>query len=54
MSELVADWVGKVQIEYGMSPKLGVRIRVGLRREERWAELNAMYENLIDETLPPA
>jgi uncharacterized protein YndB with AHSA1/START domain len=54
MSALVADWVGKVEIEYGMSPKLGARIRVGLRREERWAELNAMYEALIDETLPLA
>ena len=54
MSELVADWVGKVQIEYGMDPKLGARIRIGLRREERWAELNALYENIIDETLPPA
>ncbi|HEY2708460.1 MAG TPA: SRPBCC domain-containing protein [Caulobacteraceae bacterium] len=54
MSELVADWVGKVQIEYRMDPKLGARIRIGLRREERWAELNAMYETLIDETLPAA
>lgn len=52
MSELVADWVGKVQIEYGMDPKLGARIRIGLRREERWAELNALYEEIIDETLP--
>lgn len=54
MSELVADWVGKVEIEYGMSPKLGARIRAGLRREERWAELNAMYEALLDKTLPAA
>ena len=54
MSELVADWVRKVQIEYGMDPKLGARIRVGLRREERWAELNALYEELINATLPPA
>jgi len=54
MAELVADWVGKVQIEYGMDPKLGARIRIGLRREERWAELNALYEDLIDETLPAA
>ncbi|HEY1426937.1 MAG TPA: SRPBCC domain-containing protein [Caulobacteraceae bacterium] len=54
MSELVADWVRKVQIEYGMDPKLGARIRIGLRREERWAELNALYEKIIDETLPPA
>ena len=54
MSELVADWVRKVQIEYGMDPKLGARIRIGLRREERWAELNSMYEGLIDETLPAA
>ena len=53
MSELVADWVGKVQVEYQMNPKLGARIRIGLRREERWAELNALYEDLIDETLPP-
>ncbi len=54
MSELVADWVGKVQIEYGMDPKLGARIRIGLRREERWAELNALYEAIIEETLPAA
>jgi len=52
MGELVADWVGKVQIEYGMDPKLGARIRIGLRREERWAELNALYEAIIEETLP--
>ncbi|HWF76786.1 MAG TPA: SRPBCC family protein, partial [Caulobacteraceae bacterium] len=54
MGELVADWVGKVQIEYGMDPKLGARIRIGLRREERWAELNALYEKVIEETLPAA
>jgi len=54
MSELVADWVRKVQIEYGMDPKLGARIRIGLRREERWAELNALYEDIIDTTLPAA
>lgn len=54
MGELVADWVGKVQIEYGMDPKLGARIRIGLRREERWAELNALYEAIIEETLPAA
>ncbi len=52
MAELVADWVGNVQIEYGMDPKLGARIRIGLRRKERWAELNALYEGLIDQTLP--
>jgi uncharacterized protein YndB with AHSA1/START domain len=54
MSALVADWVRGVEISYGMSPKLGARIRVGLRRKERWAELNALYEDLIDETLPAA
>jgi uncharacterized protein YndB with AHSA1/START domain len=54
MAEFVADWVGKVQIEYGMDPKLGARIRIGLRREERCAELNALYENVINETLPSA
>jgi len=54
MSALVADWVGKMQIEYRMDPKLGARIRIGLRREERWAELNALYEAIINETLPPA
>ena len=54
MSELVADWVRKVQVEYGMDPKLGARIRIGLRREERWAELNALYEEIIDATLPAA
>jgi hypothetical protein len=37
-----------------MDKRLGARIRIGLRREERWAELNAMYETLIDETLPAA
>lgn len=52
MSELVADWVRKMQIEHGMDPKLGARIRIGLRREERWAELNALYEEIIDTTLP--
>jgi uncharacterized protein YndB with AHSA1/START domain len=54
MSALVADWVSGVEVSYGMSPKLGARIRIGLRRKERWAELNALYEDLIDETLPPA
>jgi uncharacterized protein YndB with AHSA1/START domain len=52
MSALVADWVGKVEVEYGMSPKLGARICIGLRREERWAELNALYEEVIEQTLP--
>ena len=54
MSALVADWVSGVQVSYRMDKKLGARIRIGLRRKERWAELNALYEELIDETLPAA
>ena len=54
MSALVADWVSGVQVSYNMDKRLGARIRIGLRRKERWAELNALYEELIDETLPAA
>jgi uncharacterized protein YndB with AHSA1/START domain len=54
LSALVADWVSGVQVSYDMDKKLGARVRIGLRRKERWAELNALYEELIDETLPPA
>lgn len=52
MSELVAAWVAEVEQSYGMSPKLGARIRIGLRRKERWAELNKLYEAIIAATLP--
>ena len=54
MSELVAAWVAEVEQSYGMSPKLGARIRIGLRRKERWNELNKIYRQHIKATLPPA
>ncbi|HWE98383.1 MAG TPA: SRPBCC domain-containing protein [Caulobacteraceae bacterium] len=54
MSVLVDAWVAEVEVSYGMSPKLGVRIKSGLRRKERWNELNQIYRDHIAATCPPA
>jgi len=54
MSVLVDAWVQEVEVSYGMSPKLGVRIRSGLRRKERWNELNKIYRDHIKATFPRA
>ena len=53
MSRLVKAWVDGVR-ERGMSEKDAARITLGLRRKERWNELNQIYRAHIKATLPPA
>lgn len=53
MSEMVSSWVRNVEREYGMSRELGSRIWRGLRRQERWNDLNGIYRTHISATLPP-
>ena len=53
MNTLVKAWVQSVQSR-GMTPRDGARIVLGLRRKERWNELNKIYRAHIKATLPPA
>lgn len=39
---------------HGLTDKQGARIVRGLRRQERWNELNKIYRAHIKATLPPA
>ena len=53
MNTLVKAWVDGVR-ERGMTEKDAARIVLGLRRKERWNELNKVYRAHIRATLPPA
>lgn len=54
MQTLVEHWVKDIAGSYGMDEKLATRIILGLRRAERWNELNKVYRAHIPATLPPA
>jgi uncharacterized protein YndB with AHSA1/START domain len=53
MNTVVKAWVDGVR-ERGMTDKDAARIVLGLRRKERWNELNKIYRAHIRATLPPA
>ena len=52
-SAIAAAWARDAH-GYGLTPAQGVRIVRGLRRQERWNELNKVYREHIRTTLPPA
>lgn len=54
MSRLVSAWVEGVQQSYGLPTAVGTRVCTGLRRQERWNELNKIYRRHIAETIPPS
>lgn len=51
MQGIVKHWT-RIAILNGMEPEVAARCTVGLRRAERWAELNKVYRRHIRETLP--
>ena len=53
MNALVKAWVSDVKTR-GMTDRDAARIILGLRRKERWNELNKIYREHIRRTLPPA
>lgn len=53
MSTLVKAWVDEVR-QRGMTERDALRITLGLRRKERWNELNKIYRAHIKATLPSA
>lgn len=52
MQMIVEHWT-KGAIRSGMTPEDAARCVAGLRRAERWAELNKVYRRHIQEALPP-
>jgi uncharacterized protein YndB with AHSA1/START domain len=52
MSTLVDAWVAQVQVTHGFSARLAAGIREGLRRKERWNELNKVYRAFIRDNCP--
>jgi uncharacterized protein YndB with AHSA1/START domain len=53
-SALVDSFVAKTVKNGRMTPENGQRIALGLRREERWNELNKIYRAHIPQAVPPA
>ncbi|MGH6985942.1 MAG: SRPBCC domain-containing protein [Caulobacteraceae bacterium] len=53
MSAIIQDWAKTaVLMDYGFSPEQLDRIKQGLRRQERWNELNKAYRRHIKATIP--
>jgi uncharacterized protein YndB with AHSA1/START domain len=52
MSQLVAGWVNEAIQREGLDQKMGATVQIGLRRSERWTELNRLYADHMRRTLP--